>query len=73
MSWEYASIMDLWRAGAEAAGSVEPQEVLTAMKAGGPGLHAFTFVLFVGLAVGTYSSIGIASQFLLRRRDLATS
>jgi branched-chain amino acid transport system substrate-binding protein len=41
VSWEYASIMDLWRAGAEAAGSVEPQEVLTAMKAGGTGLHAF--------------------------------
>ena len=41
MSWEYASIMDLWRAGAEAAGSVEPQEVLSAMKAGGTGLHAF--------------------------------
>ena len=38
---------------------------------GGPGLHGFTFVLFVGLAVGTYSSIGIASQFLLRRRAIA--
>ncbi len=41
VSWEYASIMDLWRAGAEAAGSVEPQDVLAAMKAGGTGLHAF--------------------------------
>ena len=41
VSWEYASIMDLWREGAENAGSVEPQEVLTAMKAGGTGLHAF--------------------------------
>jgi len=41
VSWEYASIMDLWRAGAESAGSVEPQEVLTAMKAGGTGKHAF--------------------------------
>jgi hypothetical protein len=34
VSWEYASIMDLWRAGAEAAGSVEPQEVLTAAGGG---------------------------------------
>ena len=41
MSWEYASILDLWRAGAEKAGSVEPTEVLPAMKAGGKGLHAF--------------------------------
>jgi branched-chain amino acid transport system substrate-binding protein len=41
VSWEYASIMDLWRAGAEKAGSVEPQAVLKAMKAGGRGLHAF--------------------------------
>jgi preprotein translocase SecF subunit len=35
---------------------------------GGRGLHGFTFVLFIGLAVGTYSSIGIASQLLIRRR-----
>ena len=41
VSWEYASIMDLWREGAEKAGSVEPQAVLKAMKAGGKGLHAF--------------------------------
>ena len=41
VSWEYASILDLWRAGAEKAGSVEPTEVLPAMKAGGKGLHAF--------------------------------
>ncbi|MBN2563044.1 MAG: protein translocase subunit SecD [Phycisphaerae bacterium] len=40
---------------------------------GGPGLHGFTFVLFVGLAVGTYSSIGIASQFLIRRRALTVA
>ncbi len=39
--------------------------------AGGRGIHAFTFVLFIGLSIGTYSSIGIASQFLLKRRDLA--
>lgn len=41
VSWEYASIMDLWKAAAEQAGSVEPADVLTAMKAGGKGLHAF--------------------------------
>ena len=41
VSWEYASIMDLWKDAAEAAGSVEPQDVLGAMKAGGTGLHAF--------------------------------
>jgi len=41
VSWEYASIMDLWKAGAEKAGSVEPTKVLPAMKEGGTGLHAF--------------------------------
>ncbi len=41
VSWEYASIMDLWKAAAEAADSVEPQDVLKAMKSGGKGLHAF--------------------------------
>jgi protein-export membrane protein SecD/preprotein translocase SecF subunit len=38
---------------------------------GGRGIHSFSFVLIIGLAVGTYSSIGIASQFLLRRSQLA--
>jgi len=41
VSWEYASILDLWKAGAEKAGSVEPGDVLVAMKEGGTGLHAF--------------------------------
>ena len=41
VSWEYASIMDLWTAAAEKAGSVEPDAVLAAMKEGGTGLHAF--------------------------------
>ncbi len=41
VSWEYASIMDLWKAGAEKAGSADPTKVLPAMKAGGTGLHAF--------------------------------
>ncbi len=41
VSWEYASIMDLWKDAAEKANSAEPQDVLKAMKAGGKGLHAF--------------------------------
>ncbi len=41
VSWEYASIMDLWKAAAEKAGSVEPEAVLAAMQDGGKGLHAF--------------------------------
>jgi len=41
VSWEYASIMELWKAAAEKAGSVEPQAVLAAMKEGGRGKHAF--------------------------------
>jgi len=41
VSWEYASIMDLWKNAAEKAGSVEPMDVLAAMKDGGTGLHAF--------------------------------
>ena len=41
VSWEYASIMDLWKAAAEKAGSAEPGDVLAAMKEGGKGMHAF--------------------------------
>jgi preprotein translocase subunit SecF len=40
---------------------------------GGRGIHSFTYVLFIGLAIGTYSSIGIASQFLIRRRALSVA
>ncbi len=32
---------------------------------GGPGIHAFTFVMLVGVITGTYSSIFIASPILL--------
>ena len=32
---------------------------------GGSGIHGFTFVLLVGILVGTYSSIAIAAPFLL--------
>ena len=41
VSWEYASILDLWKAGAQKAGSIEPLDVLAGMKAGGKGKHAF--------------------------------
>jgi SecD/SecF fusion protein len=32
---------------------------------GGEGIHGFSFALFVGIVVGTYSSIFIASPVLL--------
>lgn len=41
VSWEYASIMDLWKAAAEQADSAEPMDVLKAMKAGGTAPHVF--------------------------------
>jgi branched-chain amino acid transport system substrate-binding protein len=41
VSWEYASIMDLWKAAAEQAGSAEPDAVLAVMTEGGTGKHAF--------------------------------
>jgi len=41
VSWEYASIMDLWSDAAQKAGSVDPGPVLAAMKEGGTGKHAF--------------------------------
>ncbi|MBM3584448.1 MAG: ABC transporter substrate-binding protein [Alphaproteobacteria bacterium] len=41
VSWEYAAILELWKTAAEKAGSVEPDPVLEAMKAGGKGDHAF--------------------------------
>lgn len=40
VSWEYASVMDLWKAAAEKAGSAEPDAVMAAMK-DGQGKHAF--------------------------------
>ena len=36
---------------------------------GGPGIHGFTFVLLVGILVGTYSSIAIAAPILLTGAD----
>ena len=41
VSWEYASIMDLWVQGAQRAGSIEPLDVLPAMKECPTSNHAF--------------------------------
>jgi branched-chain amino acid transport system substrate-binding protein len=41
VSWEYPSILELWKSAAEKAGSVEPEAVLAAMKEGGKGAHIF--------------------------------
>jgi branched-chain amino acid transport system substrate-binding protein len=41
VSWDYASIMELWADAATRAGSIEPAAVLAAMKEGGKGMHAF--------------------------------
>jgi branched-chain amino acid transport system substrate-binding protein len=41
VSWEYSSIMNLWKDGAEKAGSLEPMDVLAAMKDEGKGRHIF--------------------------------
>ena len=37
---------------------------------GGPAIHGFTFVLLVGILVGTYSSIAIAAPMLLTGSDV---
>ena len=41
VSWEYASIMDVWKTAAEKAGTAEPSAVFAAMKEGGKEAHAF--------------------------------
>jgi branched-chain amino acid transport system substrate-binding protein len=41
VSWEYASIMDLWSDAAQKAGTTEPEAVLKAMQEGGKGKQAF--------------------------------
>jgi branched-chain amino acid transport system substrate-binding protein len=41
VSWEYASIMDLWADAATRAGSVDPGPVLAAMKDDGVGKHIY--------------------------------
>ena len=39
---------------------------------GGPGLRGFAYALVVGVAVGTYSSVAIASPLVFRGRDRVT-
>jgi SecD/SecF fusion protein len=39
--------------------------VVTMYVIGGPGIHAFTYALLVGIIFGTYSSIAVASPMLL--------
>jgi branched-chain amino acid transport system substrate-binding protein len=41
VSWEYASIMDLWSDAAQKAGTTKPEAVLKAMQEGGKGKQAF--------------------------------
>jgi SecD/SecF fusion protein len=40
---------------------------------GGAGIHGFTFVLLVGILVGTYSSVAIAAPLLLWGREKAVT
>ena len=37
---------------------------------GGSGIHGFTFVLLIGILVGTYSSVAIAAPLLLVGKDV---
>ncbi len=37
---------------------------------GGPGIHGFSFALLVGIIVGTYSSVGVASPLIYRIKVL---
>ncbi|NPD14792.1 ABC transporter substrate-binding protein [Xinfangfangia sp. D13-10-4-6] len=41
VSWQYAAVLDLWKAAAEAAGSVAPEAVLAALKSGAELAHVF--------------------------------
>lgn len=41
VSWEYASVLGLWKDAVEAAGTTDSDAVLAAMRAGGDGKHAF--------------------------------
>jgi SecD/SecF fusion protein len=40
---------------------------------GGAGIHGFTFVLLIGILVGTYSSVAIAAPLLLWGRETQTT
>ncbi len=41
VSWQYAATLDLWKSGAEQAGSLAPADVLAALKAPGGAAHVF--------------------------------
>ncbi len=41
VSWEYASILDLWKSAVESSRTFEPMTVLAMLKVGGRGHHAF--------------------------------
>jgi SecD/SecF fusion protein len=40
---------------------------------GGAGIHGFTFVLLIGILVGTYSSVAIAAPMLLWHREKSST
>jgi len=48
VSWEYASILELWKEAVEQAGTIEPVSVLAAIKSGGTGHHAFGEASWMG-------------------------
>ena len=46
--------------------------ILLLYTSGGPGVHAFSYALLVGVLVGTYSSIAVASPLVWsRKRDIS--
>ena len=48
-----------------AHGSISFIAVFILYMIGGPGVHGFAFAMLIGIVVGTYSSIAIASPMLL--------
>ena len=52
---------------------IDCQRSPTALRVGGEGVHLFAFVMVVGVIVGTYSSIYIASPLLLIFREGAAA
>ena len=67
VSWEYASIMELWMDAAQRAGSAEPDAVQAAMMEGGVGKHIFGDVALVGQ--GALRHRQRAGRRLARRGD----
>lgn len=48
VSWEYASILDLWKSAVESARTFEPMTVLAMLKVGGKGHHVFGDAMWWG-------------------------